>query len=196
VAGFTEALERRSGAKTVTFDFRERTATVLWGKGIPFDYDAVKRSVNRSPLLVFRWLLLVVRGEVTDCDGEPALRVTGTNELFLLESDPKDDPRVQTPLAKLLAAATGGKTVVVTGKIEPLRRPKSPQSRQPVGPRLALIVTEFADPVSIGHWGAGWSVRERRLIGFQPAVSGRIVSRYSPGFARSNRPRVTFRNVP
>jgi hypothetical protein len=151
VAGFTEALERRSGAKTVTFDFRERTATVLWGKGIPFDYDAVKRSVNRSPLLVFRWLLLVVRGEVTDCDGEPVLRVTGTNELFLLESDPKDDPRMQTPLAKLLAAATGGKTVVVTGKIEPLRRPKSPQSRPPVGPRLALIVTEFADPVSIGY---------------------------------------------
>jgi len=196
VAGFTEALERRSGAKAVTFDFRERTATVLWGKGIPFDYDAVKRSVNRSPILVFRWLLLVVRGEVTECDGEPALRVTGTNELFLLESNRKDDPRVQTPLAKLLAAATGGKTVVVTGKIEPLQRPKSPQSRQPGGPRLALIVTEFADPVSNGHCGAGRSVRERRLIGFQPAVSGRIASAYSPGFARSNRPRVTFRKIP
>jgi hypothetical protein len=151
VAGFTEALKRRSGAREVSLDFRERTATVLWGKGIPFDYDAVKRTVNRSPLLVLRWLRLVVRGEVIDCDGELALRVIGTNELFLLESDRKDDPRVQTPLAKLLAAATGGKAVVVTGKIEPLQRPESPQSRQPGGPRLALIVSEFADPVSTGH---------------------------------------------
>jgi len=158
VAGFTEALERRSGASAVTFDFRERTATVLWGKGIPFDYDSVIRTVNRSPILVFRWLLLVVRGEVTECDGEPALRVTGTNELFLLKSDRKEDPGLQSPFAKLLAAATGGKAVVVTGKIEPLRRPKSPQSRQPGGPRLALIVTEFADPVSTGHCCAVRSV--------------------------------------
>ncbi len=151
MAGFTEALKRRSGATSVTIDFRERTATVLWGKGIPFDYDAVRRSVNRSPLLVLRGISLVARGEVTECDGEPALRVTGTNELFLLESDRKEVPGPQSPLEKLLAAAAGRKEFVVTGKIEPLRRPKPPQGLPAGGPRLALIVTEFVGPASAGY---------------------------------------------
>jgi hypothetical protein len=127
-------------------DFRERTATVLWGKGIPFDYDAVKGTVNRSPLLVLRWLVLVVRGEVIEDDGKPALRALETNELFLLEGDRQDHPGVPTPLAKLLATAgSGRKAVLVTGKIEPLRGPKSPQTRQLDRKRLVLTVTDFKD---------------------------------------------------
>src|SRR5439155_2926286 len=99
---------------------------VLWGKGIPFDYDAVKGTVNRSPLLVLHWLVVVVRGEVTEDGGKPALRALETNELFLLEDDRQDRPGDPTPLAKLLAAAgSGRKAVLVTGKIEPLRAPKS-----------------------------------------------------------------------
>jgi hypothetical protein len=100
--------------------------------------------VNRSPLLVLHWLVLVVKGNVTEDEGRPALRVLETNELFLLADGRKDRSGVPTPLAKLLAATgSGSKAVLVTGRIEPLRGPRSPHTRRPDRKRLVLTVTDF-----------------------------------------------------
>ena len=115
-----------------------------WKKAAKFDYDALKKTVNRSADLTFRAVILTARGELAEHEGRPALNVIGTNELFLLADDGKEKANGETPLAKLLSAAKSGrKVVIVTGQ---MHEPTQGQSaKQP----QTLVVERFEVDVNI-----------------------------------------------
>jgi len=145
MVGFVEALKRQSGAKNVIIDFKNGTAEVAWKKGARFDYQAIQKTVNKSAELTFRSLTLTARGEVAEHEGKPALKVTETNERFLLIAEDQAKGGNESPLADLLAAArSGGKVVTVTGRVQD--PPKGQITTQP----LTLNVERLARDVQPG----------------------------------------------
>jgi hypothetical protein len=143
--GFVEALKRQSGAKTVRIDYRKQTADVVWGKGRPFQYAAVKKSINGSANLIFRGLSLTARGEVTEEDGQRVLRVTGTNERFVLtEALARPAGRGAPSASSSDALPAAGQTILVIGRLsEPKHRPSTGKGSDHEQP-LTLIVERFA----------------------------------------------------
>lgn len=142
MVGFVEALKRQAGAKDVIIDYSKGMAEATWKKGARFDYAALKKTVNKSADLTFRSLILIARGEVTQQEGQPALRVTETNELFLLADDGKKG--AESPLRRLLAAVkSDGEVVTVTGRVQEPPKSKAPKKEQTAKQVLTLIVERF-----------------------------------------------------
>lgn len=141
MVGFVEALKRQSGAKNVVINFKQGTAEAAWKKGVRFNYDAIKKAVGKSADLTFRAVSITADGQVTEHERKTALKVTGTNELFLLAGDNKVGG--DGAQAKLQAAARSGrKAIIVTGKV------REPGKGRDLMHPLTLVVERISDEAS------------------------------------------------
>ena len=117
--GLVQALKRQAGIKSAVVDFKKGMANATFKEGAKLDLGTLKNAINKSSEMTFKSLTLAADGEVTEHAGKPALKVTGTNQLFLLAGE---------------RAPAKGKRVTVTGKVQ------EPKKGQAAGEPLTLAV--------------------------------------------------------
>ncbi|MBI3909868.1 MAG: hypothetical protein HY320_02930 [Armatimonadetes bacterium] len=90
---------------------------VTWKKGVAFREAALKENIQKKGGYRYRWAAVTAEGTVTRWQDLPALRASGTGQIFLLQEDPSCKGNTPGALQRLLqATGSGKKTVEVTGR--------------------------------------------------------------------------------
>jgi hypothetical protein len=113
-------------ADRVGLDIKTGTITFCAKKGRLVDLDKLHESIWATRLsgktgMAMNWIDVTAVGEVILDQKEPSLKVTGTDQYFVLADDTKAKPKKgeKNPFARLREALDRGQTVVsVTGRVD------------------------------------------------------------------------------
>jgi hypothetical protein len=110
-------------ADAVRLDLRKGKITFKAKKGRLVDLDKLHESVWATRLsgntgMALKWLDVTAVGTVAVEKERIVLKVTGSDQRFVLKEDPKATKDDSTPFAQLRKAVKGGERLSITGRLE------------------------------------------------------------------------------